>query len=359
MHRTPTRHDGVYPALVTNHHDPLNMGRIKVRFPWDDDDAESHWARLVQPYAGKERGLYFVPEVGDEVLVIFELGDLNQPLVLGGTWNGVDPPPEPGDPDGQNDHKVIETRSGHTLVFGDKPGEEFIQLMDSSLQNYVRWDSKTDTMTVMAQTGDIIIRAPQGFINLLAKDVTLTATDSAIRKVQGNEQITVKQAATEIQHDKKIWKSNASLTGKSKTLTVAATDDLTVQGGSATVDATNQTAEDVFKIEGTTTDNAASVSVEAEVSNEKAESRTWTATSATFNCKSLTFDATGAFTMAGGLFNADASGQFSLFGDNVTLQGGLLTFKDCGSINFNPSAPPPPGPAIPGRLIARAAATSV
>ena len=65
--------DGVHVALVTNNKDPENQGRVKVRFPWLDDTAESHWCRLSARYAGKDRGMYFVPEVGDEVLVVFEL----------------------------------------------------------------------------------------------------------------------------------------------------------------------------------------------------------------------------------------------------------------------------------------------
>ena len=149
--------DGLYPAVVTSNADPLNMGRVKVIFPWMDNNVESNWARLVQPYAGQQRGMFFMPEVGDEVLVVFELGDFNQPLVIGDSWNGVDKPPEPGDPEGENHAKVIETRSGHRFIFDDTPGKEYIQLSDCSLQNIVRWDSYTNTLTVNAKTGDIIV----------------------------------------------------------------------------------------------------------------------------------------------------------------------------------------------------------
>ena len=74
---------GVVVGLVTNNQDPDKLGRVKVRFPWLGDSDESAWARLATPMAGKDRGLYFLPEVDDEVLVVFEHGDLRFPYILG------------------------------------------------------------------------------------------------------------------------------------------------------------------------------------------------------------------------------------------------------------------------------------
>jgi uncharacterized protein involved in type VI secretion and phage assembly len=352
MAHSPDLLDGVYTGIVTSNHDPLEMGRVKLRFPWMDDATESHWARMVQPYAGAERGLFFLPEVGDEVLVMFELGAFSQPLVLGGTWNGKDAPPEPGDPDGSNHHKVIETRSGHTLKFGDEPGNAFIELRDSSLQNFVRWDSKTDSITITAQTGDIIIRAPQGAVNLLAKDVAFNVTDSARRTVGGNESVTAKKSATEAVSNSKTWQASSTLKGSSKTLAFSASQSCAVSGGSASVEATGQTREDAFRVGGATTDMTTNVQVEAKVAAEKADARTWTATTALFDCKQISFDTGAAVMLSGTSLVAKATGQLSLFGASVTLQGGQINFVNCGSINFNPQQPPPPSPTVPGNLIA-------
>src|SRR5262249_43235482 len=65
---------GVMVGVITNNQDPDGMGRVKVKFPCLSDDEESHWARIAAPMAGKERGIYFLPEVDDEVLVAFEHG---------------------------------------------------------------------------------------------------------------------------------------------------------------------------------------------------------------------------------------------------------------------------------------------
>jgi hypothetical protein len=84
-------HPAVATAVVVDIVDPEAAGRIKVRFPWLRDDAEM-WARVALPLGGNRTGLWALPEVGDEVLVAFEHGDLRRPVVLGSLWNGQDRP---------------------------------------------------------------------------------------------------------------------------------------------------------------------------------------------------------------------------------------------------------------------------
>lgn len=89
------RWPGVVTAVVTNTDDPDDWGRVKVKYSWMSDDAESFWARLAGPGGGPTAGFIAVPEVGDEVLVAFEHGDINYPVVIGGLWNGKHAIPEP------------------------------------------------------------------------------------------------------------------------------------------------------------------------------------------------------------------------------------------------------------------------
>lgn len=118
---------GVALAEVTNNKDPKKFGRVKVKYPWRENSPESEWARIATLAGGKDRGTVWLPEVGDEVLVAFEKGDIDHPYVLGGLWNGVDVPPETND-DGQNDTKLIRTRSGHQVKFFEKAGQESIEI---------------------------------------------------------------------------------------------------------------------------------------------------------------------------------------------------------------------------------------
>jgi hypothetical protein len=82
------RIDGFVIGIVTNNNDSDSMGRVKLSFPWLSPAFESDWARVAQSGAGKKWGACFIPEVGDEVLVGFEFGDVHRPYVVGGLFNG-------------------------------------------------------------------------------------------------------------------------------------------------------------------------------------------------------------------------------------------------------------------------------
>jgi uncharacterized protein involved in type VI secretion and phage assembly len=85
---------GVQVAVVTQNEDPDGMGRVRVRYPELGEETEGWWARVTGPGAGRDRGLLMTPQVGDEVLVAFEHGDVRRPIVLGALWNGEDTPGE-------------------------------------------------------------------------------------------------------------------------------------------------------------------------------------------------------------------------------------------------------------------------
>ena len=146
---------GVLVGVVTNNEDPDGLGRVKVRFPWlagDDVAAESNWARVATPMAGPDRGLYFLPEVDDEVLVAFEHGKVEFPYVLGALWNGTDAPPETND--GANDRRTIKSRSGHVITLDDTDGAEKIEITDSSGNNSIVISTADNT------TGRVKVRFP-------------------------------------------------------------------------------------------------------------------------------------------------------------------------------------------------------
>ena len=165
-----SRGHSVVVGIVTNNQDPEEQGRVKVRFPWLADQVESQWARVASPMAGNERGMFFLPEVNDEVVVGFEQGDMNHPYVLGALWNGVDKPPETNS-DGKNNIRKITSRSGHEIIFGDdsttrkekveihtkaghrillddSAGQEKIEIKDRTGNNFIKMDSVQNSIDI-------------------------------------------------------------------------------------------------------------------------------------------------------------------------------------------------------------------
>jgi uncharacterized protein involved in type VI secretion and phage assembly len=151
---------GVTVGVVTNNQDPDGLGRVKVKFPWLSDEDESNWARILTPMAGNDRGLYFLPEVDDEVLVAFEHGQADFPYVLGALWNGKDKTPESND-DGQNNMRTIKSRSGHIIRLDDTDGSEKIEILDKSGKNSFVISTADNTITVAADA-DITIESSSG-----------------------------------------------------------------------------------------------------------------------------------------------------------------------------------------------------
>ncbi|RDE52141.1 MAG: phage tail protein [Candidatus Accumulibacter meliphilus] len=186
------RISGVVVGVVTNNQDPEGLARVKVRFPWLSAEDESAWARMATPMAGNDRGLYFLPEVDDEVLVAFEHGDLRFPYVLGALWNGKDKSPA-DNADGKNALRVIRSRSGHLIRLNDEDGEEKIEIIDKSEKNSIVFDTANNTITISSDK-DISLSAPQGTIRLDARKVEIKSSTDA--QFEAGAGLDVKAGAT-------------------------------------------------------------------------------------------------------------------------------------------------------------------
>lgn len=186
----PNRMAGVVSARVVAHNDPRKMGRIQIKYDWMDSDRTA-WARMTTLYAGGGRGLMFMPEIGDEVLVAFEHGDPERPYVVGALWNGVDSAPRQGFLDDEamqavgnngtqvaadmarNDIKRIVTKSGNRIQLVDVEGKESIVVSTPGGQMIQLLDNCTETggrqMLCLTSPGDIVLNAPNGRIHFNSK----------------------------------------------------------------------------------------------------------------------------------------------------------------------------------------------
>lgn len=180
---------GVAIAQVSDARDPQHQGRVKLTFPWLSDDYVSDWARTVHAGAGKDRGCYVLPEVGDEVLVAFEQGDIRRPYVVGGLFNGVDTPgPGPVDDvdggSGAINRRSFVSRRGHRLDLLDQDGrKEGVALATGDGKHTFTLDAtgssvtlhSDGSVTIEAKTG-ITIDAGTSSLKLTGGDVSITAT---------------------------------------------------------------------------------------------------------------------------------------------------------------------------------------
>jgi phage baseplate assembly protein V len=178
--------NGVVEAIVVDNVDPDQLGRVKVKFPLLPEAPESTWARLAMPMAGQERGWMTIPEIEDEVLVSFVRGDINNAVVVGSLYNGVDTPPYANE-DEENNLRVFQSRSGHRLTFDDTEGAERIELILHNEEIQVIWDSANKVLSVYSGQ-DIIIEAKET-ISVKCTDFTLEASNNVSVKSGSNTTI--------------------------------------------------------------------------------------------------------------------------------------------------------------------------
>ncbi len=164
---TPT---GLVIGIVTDNQDPDGYGRVKVKYPWLSGDHTSDWARVVILGGGAQRGIEFIPEINDEVLVGFEMGDIQYPYVLGGLWNGQDTPPKKVTSGGKVQQRIIRSRSGHTITLDDTDGAGGVTIEDKN-GNKVALDSGANTLTITAK-GNLTLEA-QGQVQIKGMGVTV------------------------------------------------------------------------------------------------------------------------------------------------------------------------------------------
>jgi uncharacterized protein involved in type VI secretion and phage assembly len=161
-------------AIVTDNKDPDKLGRVRIKFPDLSDQDKTWWAPIVMLGAGKNRGWFFIPEKDDEVLVLFEHGDMNRPLVVGSLWNGKDKPPDKNG--GGNPRRMIKSRAGSKITFDDEKNS--ITIEDGGGKGVITFDAEKNKITIEAKKGDVCFQAPTGDITINAKEIEMTATKS-------------------------------------------------------------------------------------------------------------------------------------------------------------------------------------
>lgn len=165
-----------YLGQVVSLDDPKSLNRVQVRLIGFDDCTNQDaplWARVVCPFAGRDRGAFLMPDLGDEVLVVFHNGDPSYPLIVGGLWNGASTAPADLS-GGENRYKVIRSKNGVKLTLDDQQGQESFIVETPGGQKITLKDGP-GSITVEDANGNSIKLDSSGITVNAAANVKVTA----------------------------------------------------------------------------------------------------------------------------------------------------------------------------------------
>ena len=207
---------GTHTGEVTNVNDPDKLGRVKVTLTSVSEHIELGWARVIALGGGPKRGIQWLPEPNDEVLVAFEDGDTRRPVVIGGLYNAKDAPPV-GEFGTRVETRTMASRLGHKIEFGDGEGEKTqyvdIVLADGKVRLHLgadRIDLETaDKPLRIASGGGEILFDGKGGITIKGDSITLEAKQDV--KLNGMNVKTTAKSAAEIEGATTTVKAKASL----------------------------------------------------------------------------------------------------------------------------------------------------
>ncbi len=171
-------------AIVKDNADPEGLGRVKIQFPWQqkDGDRTTPWIKMATPYAGADKGFYFIPEIDEEVLVGFEGANAERPFVLSAGFNKT---AKSDFATPNNNIKAIKTRSGHVIELNDTKGEESITITDKN-SNIIFIDTENNNVEVYANetmkftAKNIELNAIETIKQTAGKDFSITSTEESI-----------------------------------------------------------------------------------------------------------------------------------------------------------------------------------
>ena len=187
--------DDLYPvcesqrARVVDNKDPEQLGRIRVQFLWQElttPNRYSPWLRIAQPHGGDDKGFYFIPEIGEEVMVAFENGNAEKPYVVGTLFHGKQHPGYQW-PDNNNNVKAIRTRNGHTVEIHDEGPGGYIRIYDYKKENYILTYSTDEKLIKLESTGNIELYAANDIIMHAGHDMKIKVGHDRTLEV-GNDQ---------------------------------------------------------------------------------------------------------------------------------------------------------------------------
>jgi len=184
-------------GTVAENEDPKKLGRVRIHFPWMENNQMTPWINTMTPYTQNKSGIYFVPAVNTRVLTGFEGGDVEKPYCIGSLFDETFPPDPAWVGDyNKKDSKVhaIRTAGGQTIEFHDDSGKEKIRIYDTKNKNEITLDTANGEITIKAkekltiEAKDIEIKAQNGMKIEAGQGLEQKAMDIKTEAQKGLEQ---------------------------------------------------------------------------------------------------------------------------------------------------------------------------
>lgn len=184
---------GVMTGIVIKNYDSQMPGRICVNIPVRDGTSnDTIWARMVMPSSGKEWGHYFLPEIGDQVLIVFEQGNIEKPFVIGCI-------PKDNNRflsrsvDKDNQYKKIITKNGNSIIFEDNMqgdgDNDKIKIVTAKENHSISLDNERKEISIKDKSGNnqIILKTETGHMQVKCeKKLVLEVGDNIKITLNGN-----------------------------------------------------------------------------------------------------------------------------------------------------------------------------
>lgn len=210
-------------AFVEQNLDPNKLGRVRVKYPWQTTESDSSpWVRMATPFATNGGGVNFKPESGDEVLLNYEDGNIERPYIVGSLQSKY-----VTDHWGSLSDRVIQSKNGHTIQFKDDDGIDFFTGLLPAADLVKSFVPASGSILGLQEfddlAGGIEIKDRYGLYKI---DLSSSGRSVTIESPMGNVDI---NAFTGIS----ISAPNGNIEIKGKNVSIAASNKLTVESGSA------------------------------------------------------------------------------------------------------------------------------
>ena len=214
-------------AFVEGNLDPDKLGRVRIKYPWQSvSDVSSPWVRMATPFATNGGGVTFKPCNGDEVLINYEDGNIERPYIVGSLQSKY-----VTDNWGSLSDRVIQSKNGHSITFNDNddavdflagmsPGLSFLKFLIPNIDPLCPYQDLVDL------TGGIKITDRYGLYSInMSSDGRAVSINSPLGDVSLNAFTGITVSAP-----------NGNINIKGKNVTIAASNKLTLESGSAVSD---------------------------------------------------------------------------------------------------------------------------